>query len=139
MRGLHARKGRKGFRKNAIFPRPGRQRMSSAHESGYPNEIQYGNVEDHLTFFTRVHCLPSRENAISPDNSPSVRFSQVSDMAACCMESRKSFFTKGKYKNRIYVSPDMESILEQKITRLITRRLAVISKPRSNRNRFVIH
>jgi len=56
MRGLHARKGRKGFRKNAIFPRPGRQRMSSAHESGYPNEIQYGNVEDHLIFFTRVHC-----------------------------------------------------------------------------------
>lgn len=56
MRGLHARKGRKGFRKNAIFPRPGRQRMSSAHESGYPNEIQYGNVEDHLTSLTRVHC-----------------------------------------------------------------------------------
>lgn len=34
--------------------RPGRQRMSSAHESGYPNEIQYGNVEDHSTVFTRV-------------------------------------------------------------------------------------
>jgi len=37
--------------------RPGRQRMSSAHESGYPNEIQYSNVEDHPTVFTRASPL----------------------------------------------------------------------------------
>lgn len=70
--------------------------MSSAHESGYPNEIQCGNVEDHLTFFTRVRAqsplsrFPSRnENAIFSDYLLSVRFRQVSDMAACCIEPRE--------------------------------------------------
>lgn len=59
MRGLHARKevgkvsGRMQYSR-----RLGRQRMSSAHESGYPNEIQYGNVEDQPTDFTPCTLCP---------------------------------------------------------------------------------
>lgn len=81
MRGLHARKevgkvsGRMQYSR-----RLGRQRMSSAHESGYPNEIQYGNVEDHPTDFTPCSLDPlSRspsynKNVVSSDTSPFVRF-----------------------------------------------------------------
>ncbi|CAL1673897.1 unnamed protein product [Lasius platythorax] len=81
MRGLHAWKevgkvsGRMQYSR-----RLGRQRMSSAHESGYPNEIQYGNVEDHPTVFTSCSLPPlprspsCNENVVSSDTPPFVRF-----------------------------------------------------------------
>lgn len=88
MRGLHARKevgkvsGRMQYSR-----RLGRQRMSSAHESGYPNEIQYGNVEDHPTDFTPCILPPLfqspsyDENVVSSDTPAFVRFRHGSVMA----------------------------------------------------------
>lgn len=51
---------------------------------------------------------PARRKCNSPDNSPPVRFSQVSDIAACCTEPRQ--VSRKKNKNM-----DPRSVLEQKI------------------------
>lgn len=86
--------------------------MSSAHESGYPNEIQYGNVEDHLIFFTPVHCFPlprfpsRNENAISPDNPPPIRFGQVSDTSPPVAWNLNAKFYEGEVE---YAGPDTEN------------------------------
>lgn len=123
MRGLHARKSRKGFRKNAIFPRPGRQRMSSAHESGYPNEIQYGNVEDHLTFFTPVHCslylgflLATKMQFLRITH---LRIDSVRSVTwACLLRGTSRDFTKEKQNMWVQT----RRILEPKVNKLITRK-----------------
>jgi len=70
---------------------PGRQRMSSAHESGYPNEIQYGNVEDHLIVFARVLLLPTKIRLVLRYHLRLRSFHRIAVATACCAEFRQDF------------------------------------------------
>lgn len=105
--------------------------MSSAHESGYRNEIQCGNVEDHLTFFTRVRSLLYLDSLLATKMQffriTYLRFDSVRSATWLPVASNLASFTKEKYKNGICGSPDIQSVLEE--NRLTIRKLvAVLAK-----------
>jgi len=63
--------------------------MSSAHESGYPNEIQYGNVEDHPIVFARV--LFQRKYVLLGYRLGLRSFHRIAVATACCTEFLQDF------------------------------------------------